>query len=40
MDKGTLIVLVNMTVAPIGAGIATYLFRSGKWPKNSRSDKE
>lgn len=40
MDKVTLIVLVNMTVALIGAGIVTYLFRSGKWPKAPRSDKK
>lgn len=40
MDKATFIVLLNMTIALIGAGIVTYLFRSGKWPKNSKSDKE
>ena len=40
MDKVTLVVLFNMTAVLVVAGIVTYLFRSGKWPKSSKPDKK
>lgn len=36
MDKVTFIVLFNMTAALVIAGIVTWLFHTGRWPKSSQ----
>ena len=35
MDKANLVVLLNMTAALVVAGFVTWLFHTGRWPKNS-----